>query len=254
MNYRTEHDTMGEILVPKDSYWGAQTQRSLENFPIGQEKMPCEIIRAFAVLKSAAAAANRQLRPDRMTEQKHALITRACNEILHGELDDHFPLVVWQTGSGTQSNMNVNEVIANRANALADKLSLHPNDDVNMSQSSNDTFPTAMHIAAVLAVEHIVLPPGESHPPVGTETDAVLRIEPLEGIVRIPRAAAVQRAEAGRAADAERPVSEFSLHGGEKVPDRAADPLRRLRGKVDGSDSDLRHAVTVSERVPDPVD
>jgi fumarate hydratase class II len=162
MNYRTEHDTMGEILVPKDSYWGAQTQRSLENFPIGQEKMPCEIIRAFAVLKSAAAAANRQLRPDRMTEQKHALITRVCNEILHGELDDHFPLVVWQTGSGTQSNMNVNEVIANRANALADKLSLHPNDDVNMSQSSNDTFPTAMHIAAVLAVEQALLPAAEN--------------------------------------------------------------------------------------------
>ena len=162
MNYRTEHDTMGEVLVPADRHWGAQTQRSLENFPIGEEKMPREIIRAFAILKSAAAAANRALRPDAMTEEKHALITRVCEEIRTGMLDDHFPLVVWQTGSGTQSNMNVNEVIANRANALAGKSLLHPNDDINMSQSSNDTFPTAMHIAAVLSVEQTLQPAVEN--------------------------------------------------------------------------------------------
>ncbi len=158
MSYRTEHDTMGEILVPADRYWGAQTQRSLENFPIGRERMPHEIIRAFAILKSAAAAANRTLRPDRMTAQKQQSIAQVCDEILRGQLDEHFPLVVWQTGSGTQSNMNVNEVIANRANALAGTTLLHPNDDVNMSQSSNDTFPTAMHIAAVLSVEQSLLP------------------------------------------------------------------------------------------------
>ena len=161
MNYRIEHDTMGELLVPSDKYWGAQTQRSLENFPIGDERMPLPIIRAFALLKSAAASANRLLCPERMTEQKKELITRVCDEILRGELDDHFPLVVWQTGSGTQSNMNVNEVIANRANAIAGDTLLHPNDDVNMSQSSNDTFPTAMHIAAVLTVEQTLLPAAE---------------------------------------------------------------------------------------------
>ncbi|MBQ8719066.1 MAG: class II fumarate hydratase [Clostridia bacterium] len=162
MNYRTEHDTMGTILVPADRYWGAQTQRSLENFPIGTEKMPIDSIRAVAILKSAAAAANRTLRPERMTEQKQALITRVCDEILRGELDDHFPLVVWQTGSGTQSNMNVNEVIANRANTIAAATLLHPNDDINMSQSSNDTFPTAMHIAAILAIEQTLQPAVEN--------------------------------------------------------------------------------------------
>ena len=145
MEYRLERDSMGEVRVPADRYWGAQTQRSHENFPIGVgiETMPMEIIRAFAVLKKAAAIANRELLPERMSAEKCALIGRVCDEILAGELDGHFPLVVWQTGSGTQSNMNVNEVIANRGNELAGKKLLHPNDDVNMSQSSNDTFPTA---------------------------------------------------------------------------------------------------------------
>ena len=162
MNYRTEHDTMGDVLVPADRYWGAQTQRSLENFPIGWETMPTEIIRAFALLKSAAAAANRALRPEKMTDQKYQLIARVCRELSDGSLDEHFPLVVWQTGSGTQSNMNVNEVVANRGNAIAGENILHPNDDVNMSQSSNDTFPTAMHVAAILAVEQSLLPAAEA--------------------------------------------------------------------------------------------
>ena len=156
--YRTERDSMGEVLVPADKYWGAQTQRSLENFPIGEEKMPREIIRAFGYLKKAAALTNAALRPDKMTAEKCAAITTACDEIVEGKLDSHFPLVVWQTGSGTQSNMNVNEVIAGRGNEIAGKTLLHPNDDVNMSQSSNDTFPTAMHIAAVLSVEQSLLP------------------------------------------------------------------------------------------------
>ena len=158
MNTRIEHDSMGEIAVAADRLWGAQTQRSLENFPIGNEKMPIEIIRAFGILKRAAATVNHALCPDKMTAEKCELIERACDEIVAGALDDHFPLVVWQTGSGTQSNMNANEVIANRGNATAGKALLHPNDDVNMSQSSNDTFPTAMHIAAVLAVEQTLLP------------------------------------------------------------------------------------------------
>jgi len=155
MTYRTEHDSMGEVRVPADRYWGAQTERSRNNFPIGagKETMPEEIIRAFALLKKAAAGANRELRPEKMTEEKCATITRAAEEILDGKLEGHFPLVVWQTGSGTQSNMNMNEVIANRGNAIAGKELLHPNDDVNMSQSSNDTFPTAMHIAAAQAME-----------------------------------------------------------------------------------------------------
>ena len=157
---RIEHDSMGEIAVPADKYWGAQTERSRRNFPvgIGHETMPEEIIRAFAILKKAAAETNRALRPERMTEEKCTLISRVCDEILAGQLDGNFPLVVFQTGSGTQSNMNVNEVIANRGNALAGKKLLHPNDDVNMSQSSNDTFPTAMHIAAVTAIEDELLP------------------------------------------------------------------------------------------------
>ena len=160
MEYRIERDSMGEVRVPADRYWGAQTQRSHENFPIGVgiETMPAEIIRAFAVLKKAAAIANRELLPERMSAEKCALIGRVCDEILAGELDGHFPLVVWQTGSGTQSNMNVNEVIANRGNELLGEKLLHPNDHVNMSQSSNDTFPTAMHIAAVVSLEEHLLP------------------------------------------------------------------------------------------------
>ena len=160
MDYRVEHDSMGEVRVPGDKYWGAQTQRSRENFPIGVglETMPAEIIRAFGILKKAAALANHALRPEKMTGEKCDTICRVCDEVVSGELDDNFPLVVWQTGSGTQSNMNANEVIANRGNALAGKKLLHPNDDINMSQSSNDTFPTAMHIAAALALEDRVLP------------------------------------------------------------------------------------------------
>jgi len=163
MEYRIEHDSMGEIKVPADKYWGAQTQRSVENFPIGVglETMPSEIIHAFGLLKKAAALANRSLRPEKMTAEKAEAVCAACDEMIAGVLADHFPLVVWQTGSGTQSNMNANEVIANRANALAGKKLLHPNDDVNMSQSSNDTFPTAMHIAAVFALEDRVIPAAE---------------------------------------------------------------------------------------------
>ena len=160
MNDRIEHDSMGEVRVPGNRYWGAQTQRSHENFPIGVgiETMPGEIIRAFGILKKAAAIANHALKPEKMTDEKLAAIAGAADEVISGALNDHFPLVVWQTGSGTQSNMNANEVIANRANFLAGKQLLHPNDDVNMSQSSNDTFPTAMHIAAVCALEDRLLP------------------------------------------------------------------------------------------------
>ena len=156
--YRIERDSMGEMKVPVDRYWGAQTQRSYQNFPIGWEKMPPDIIRAFALLKRSAAQANRELKPDKMTDAKLKAVEAACDEILEGKLPSEFPLFVWQTGSGTQSNMNVNEVIANRGNAIAGDKLLHPNDDVNMSQSSNDTFPAAMHIAAALAVHNELLP------------------------------------------------------------------------------------------------
>ena len=160
MEYRVEHDSMGEVRVPADKYWGAQTERSHNNFPIGVgiETMPAEIVHAFGILKKAAARANRALRPEKMTEEKLAAIEQAADEVISGQLLDNFPLVVWQTGSGTQSNMNSNEVIANRGNEIAGKKLLHPNDDINMSQSSNDTFPTAMHIAAVCALEDKVIP------------------------------------------------------------------------------------------------
>ena len=160
MKYRIERDSMGEIEVEESRLWGAQTQRSLENFRIGVglETMPSEIIHAFGILKLAAARANAELCPERMTEQKLALITSAAEKIISGELDEHFPLVVWQTGSGTQTNMNANEVIANYGNLLAQEKILHPNDDVNMSQSSNDTFPTAMHIAALRSIRELLLP------------------------------------------------------------------------------------------------
>ena len=152
MEYRIEHDSMGEVRVPANKYWGAQTQRSLENFKIGEGKMPKEIINAFGILKLAAAKANATLVPNRMTGEKLDAIEKSANELLCGALDGNFPLVVYQTGSGTQSNMNVNEVLANRGNEIAGKKLLHPNDDINMSQSSNDTFPTAMHIAAVMTI------------------------------------------------------------------------------------------------------
>ena len=182
--YRIEHDSMGEIKVPEDKYWGAQTQRSFENFKIGSgiETMPKEIIDAFAVLKKAAATANHKLKPEKMTAEKLGAISKACDEILSGELYEHFPLVVWQTGSGTQSNMNVNEVIANRGNEIAGKKLLHPNDDVNMSQSSNDTFPTAMSIAAVCGIEDRVIPA------IDTLVETFKRLEKEnEGIVKSGR-------------------------------------------------------------------
>ena len=160
MEYRIEHDSMGEVKVPTDRLWGAQTQRSCENFEIGVgiETMPREIIHAFGILKKAAAITNHKICPQKMTKEKLCAIEAACDEMIKGDLNDHFPLVVWQTGSGTQSNMNANEVIANRGNQILGKRLLHPNDDANMSQSSNDTFPTAMHIAAVLSLEDQLLP------------------------------------------------------------------------------------------------
>ena len=160
MEYRIEHDSMGEMKVPADRLWAAQTERSHENFEIGVgiETMPREITHAFGILKKAAALANAELKPEKMTAQKVKAISAACDEVISGSLNDHFPLVVWQTGSGTQSNMNANEVIANRANQIAGEKLCHPNDDINMSQSSNDTFPTAMHISAVVAIEDKLLP------------------------------------------------------------------------------------------------
>lgn len=156
MKMRIEHDSMGEIAVEDDKYWGAQTQRSYENFKIGIEKIPFEVIYAFAHLKLACAKVNYEM--GKISEKKKEIIATVCDEILCGKLDDHFPLSVWQTGSGTQSNMNINEVIANRGNEIAKEKLLHPNDDVNKGQSSNDTFPTAMHIAAIEAIQKQLFP------------------------------------------------------------------------------------------------
>ena len=184
MEYRIEHDSMGEVKVPADRLWAAQTQRSHENFKIGVdiETMPREITHAFGILKKAAALTNAKLRPEKMTEEKLSAISAACDEVISGALNDHFPLVVWQTGSGTQSNMNVNEVVANRGNQIAGKKLLHPNDDINMSQSSNDTFPTAMHIAAVFAIEDKLIPAAQ------TLIDTLCRLEKEnEGIVKSGR-------------------------------------------------------------------
>ncbi|MFK8883689.1 class II fumarate hydratase [Bacillus velezensis] len=160
MDYRIEKDTMGEVKVPADKFWGAQTQRSKENFKIGSEKMPQRVVKAFAILKRSTAIANERL--GNLESEKAQAIAAVCDDVLNGKYDDNFPLVVWQTGSGTQSNMNMNEVVANRATALLkeknSELKIHPNDDVNRSQSSNDTFPTAMHVAAVLAVYEQLVP------------------------------------------------------------------------------------------------
>ena len=161
MNFRIEKDTMGEIKVEKDRYWQAQTQRSLENFPIGDEKMPKELIRGFAYLKKACAIVNNKL--NRLDDYKTDAICIACDEVIKGKLDDEFPLVVWQTGSGTQSNMNINEVVSSRATEILGKdfrleKLIHPNDDVNKGQSSNDTFPTAMRIAFVLDIQKRLIP------------------------------------------------------------------------------------------------
>ncbi|WDI24851.1 class II fumarate hydratase [Bacillus subtilis] len=160
MEYRIERDTMGEVKVPADKFWGAQTQRSKENFKIGSEKMPTRVVKAFAILKRSTALANKRL--GNLDAEKAEAIAAVCDDVLKGKYDDNFPLVVWQTGSGTQSNMNMNEVVANRATALLKEKNsdqtIHPNDDVNRSQSSNDTFPTAMHVAAVLAVYEQLVP------------------------------------------------------------------------------------------------
>lgn len=182
MEYRTEHDSMGEVRVESDKYWGAQTQRSFENFKIGSEKMPMEIIYALAMIKKACALTNNRLNPSKMTDEKKAAIVLACDEILAGSLDRHFPLSVWQTGSGTQTNMNVNEVIANRGNELAGKKILHPNDDVNMSQSSNDVFPSAIHLSFLLGIEKSLLPS------LRRLADTFLRLEKEnDGILKIGR-------------------------------------------------------------------
>ncbi|MBR6582914.1 MAG: class II fumarate hydratase [Treponema sp.] len=184
MEYKIEHDSMGEVKVPADRYWGAQTQRSHENFEIGVniETMPREITKAFGYLKKAAAISNNALKPEKMTDAKLAAISKACDEVISGQLNDHFPLVVWQTGSGTQSNMNANEVIANRANEIAGDKLCHPNDDINMSQSSNDTFPTALHISAVCVVEDKLIPA------IDTLVETFKRLEKEnEGIVKSGR-------------------------------------------------------------------
>ena len=185
MDYRIEKDTMGDVEVKNDRYWGAQTQRSLQNFKIGKEKMDVEIIRAFGYLKKAAAITNNRL--GKLSKEKMDLINKACDEVIDGKLNDHFPLVVWQTGSGTQSNMNVNEVISNRAisyvnGKLGSKEPIHPNDDVNKSQSSNDTFPTAMHIAAVMEIEEKLFPAIEKL----TKT-LIQKTKAFENIVKIGR-------------------------------------------------------------------
>jgi fumarate hydratase class II len=161
MTFRSEQDTMGEMNVPENAYYGAQTERSLQNFDIGTEKIPHEVIRAFGILKKAAALVNCEL--GLLSEDKMHLIVQAAEEVIEGKLNDHFPLSVWQTGSGTHTNMNLNEVIANRAIELAggilgSKTPVHPNDDVNISQSSNDTFPTAMHIAVATEITQKLLP------------------------------------------------------------------------------------------------
>jgi len=156
MSFRIEKDTLGELRVPSNKYWGAQTQRSFDNFKIGDEKMPEEIVKAFAILKKAAAITNNEL--GLLNDEIMETIVKVANEIIEGKLKDHFPLVVWQTGSGTQSNMNINEVISNRGNEILGKKNIHPNDHVNKSQSSNDTFPTAMHISAVITLEDDLIP------------------------------------------------------------------------------------------------
>ena len=180
MDYRIEKDSMGEMKVPADKYWGAQTERSFENFKIGGEIMPREITSAFGVVKKAAAITNNALK--KLSDEKLKFISLATDEVISGKLYEHFPLVVWQTGSGTQSNMNANEVIANRGNTLAGKKLLHPNDDVNMSQSSNDTFPTALHIASVLAIENKLIPAIDTL----TETFAKLEKE-NKGVIKSGR-------------------------------------------------------------------
>ena len=223
MEYRIEHDSMGEVKVPADKLWAAQTQRSHENFEIGVgiETMPREIIHAFGILKQAAAIANNGLKPEKMTDEKLDAIKKACDEVISGALNEHFPLVVWQTGSGTQSNMNSNEVIANRGNQILGKKLLHPNDDVNMSQSSNDTFPTAMHIAAVLSVEDKLIPAAN----VLIETFKRLEAE-NEGIVKSGRT----HLQDATPIKFSQEISGWrsSLERDVELIERAIDPLREL--------------------------
>ncbi|MGM8366302.1 class II fumarate hydratase [Virgibacillus sp. W0181] len=184
MDYRIEKDTLGEVKVPADKFWGAQTQRSKQNFPIGNEKMPTEIVKAFAILKKSTAKANSDL--GLMEKEKADAIGHAADLVLEGKLNEHFPLVVWQTGSGTQSNMNVNEVLAFVGNKWLEErgidLKLHPNDDVNKSQSSNDTYPTALHVASVLKMEDTVLPA------VQTLKDSIKKkVDAFQDVVKIGR-------------------------------------------------------------------
>lgn len=184
MNYRTETDTLGEVQVPADKYWGAQTQRSLQNFKIGSEKMPRALIYALALIKKAGAQVNTEL--GKLDSAKMEAIVQAADEILDGRFDEHFPLAVWQTGSGTQTNMNVNEVIARRGNEIlkagGSEAVIHPNDDVNKSQSSNDTFPAAMHIAAYLAVQQQVLPAARQ-----LAATLAAKAEAFRGLIKIGR-------------------------------------------------------------------
>ncbi|MBQ6922680.1 MAG: class II fumarate hydratase, partial [Clostridia bacterium] len=180
MDYRIERDSMGEMKVPSDKLWGAQTERSRRNFRIGTEIMPREITHAFGLIKKAAALANHAL--GRLSDEKLSAIVKAADEVAEGKLDEHFPLIVWQTGSGTQSNMNANEVIANRGNEIAGKKLLHPNDDINMSQSSNDTFPTAMHVSAVMIIEDKLIPS------IDLLTETLIRLEKENrGVIKIGR-------------------------------------------------------------------
>ena len=192
MKTRIEHDSMGEVLVPCDKYWGAQTQRSLENFRIGIEKMPKEIVHAFGALKLAAARTNSRLKPEKMTAEKLGFIEIAAKEVMDGALDEHFPLSVWQTGSGTQSNMNANEVIANRASEIAGRKLLHPNDDINMSQSSNDTFPAAMHTSSSFDVRawNLFVAVLKSVPVMRESSSATSTSKPLGALRPVPTAVA----------------------------------------------------------------
>jgi fumarate hydratase class II len=195
LEYRTETDSMGPIRVPVDRYYGAQTARSLTHFAIGGDTMPRAVVRAFGTLKKAAALTNKAL--GLLAADKCDLICKAADEVIAGKLDDHFPLRIWQTGSGTQSNMNVNEVISNRAIQIAggtmgSKKPVHPNDDVNMSQSSNDTFPTAMHIAAVEEIVHMLLPSVQALRTVFAE-----KSKEFAGIVKIGRTHLMDAAWAG---------------------------------------------------------
>ena len=272
MKTRTEHDSMGPVEVPADRYWGAQTERSRRNFPIGAgiEPMPAEIIRAFGILKQASALANRSVQPERMTEEKCRAICAAAAEVAEGKWGDHFPLVVWQTGSGTQSNMNANEVIANRANEIVGKRLCHPNDDVNMSQSSNDTFPTALHIAAVEALEDGLLPAAEGLIGIFRRLEAENRDVVKSGRTHLQDAVPISFAQeiSGWRSSLERdaemirlaaePLKELALGGtavgtGLNAPagfaERAAAEISALMGKAFRTSTNKFHALTSRDEI-----